>query len=356
MKGLITFSTATLLALVSANSAAELQTLDDSELSQLRGQSGITIDLESRVSVGEIAYKDAGYITIEDLNLSGIGSSALDNMRVTIDVAEGGETLARGFSEYAMYGSMGLLDAADSDVAWAMSEYDQGTGNYGDSFNDGDLVIHLGATTPGLSSAASFEDNLLAANQAIDFKLNVGAIKLADSGYNPGTYAATTSTTMLSNISMEGYLGPADIIIRNNGDAKSSTLPSGVSVGDSVIEVDANFRVTDLDFTWDAADVLILFNLAGVKINDMKIHNTRGADTLGRFGFASVEAKIASASGIQNSVLGDPTVDGVAVYDVDLRMDLDMPSVSFGNSGTSIGNVYFTDFVFTNTSVIVSAH
>ena len=162
---------------------------------------------------------------------------------------------------------------------------------------------------------------------------------------------------MLSNVQMEGYIGPTDIIVRNNGDGQSRTLPSGVNIGDSEIEIDANFRVTDLDFSWDAADVLILFNFAGVQINDLQIHNTRGNDTVGHFGFASAKAKIASASGIKNSDINTSTpVDGIAIYDVELRMDMDIGAISFGDTGTSIGSVYFTDLVVDNTSLVVSAH
>lgn len=356
MKGLRLLSTTSLMLAISSNLSADLKQLNDHTLSKMTGQSGITIDLEAMVSVGEIAYKDGGYLTLENLQLSGVGGAALDNMRITIDVANQGEVLTHGFSNYASFANAGLLSASNADTAWAMSEYDQGSGEYGNIYNDGDLVLHLEAGDTGISNTASLANNLQSANQAIDFKLMLDSLNLADSNYNLGTYSSATKTTLLSNISMEGYLGPADIVIRNNGNAKTNTLPSGVSVGDSVIEIDANFRVTDLDFTWDVADVILLFNLAGVQLNDMKIHNTRGADTLGHFGFASVQAKIASASGIKNTQIGQPTVDGIAIYDVDLRMDLDMPHISFGNSGKSIGEVYFTDFVFSNTSLIVSAH
>lgn len=38
---------------------AELEALDDKTLDEQKGQAGITIDLEFKLSIGEIAYQDA---------------------------------------------------------------------------------------------------------------------------------------------------------------------------------------------------------------------------------------------------------------------------------------------------------
>lgn len=357
MKALLPITAATLLSLNSVIASAELQTLDDVELSQMRGQGGITIELETALQIGQISYKDQGHLNINNLALTDIDGSSLDNIKIDFDLAGQDEILARGFSEYAQYAAAGLLDASDADVAAAISRYSVsnsagGVDGYGERFNSGDMVIHISPTSPGLDysapgDAAKQASNLDALSQSIDFKLTVDSIEIADSTYNYETGTSLNSTTLLSNIAMEGYIGPVDLVFRNNGDAKTHTLANGAVVSGSALEVDAHFKVTDLDFSWDVADIILLFNLAAVGIENMRIHNERGADTLGHFGFASASAKLAAATTAGGQ-------DGLAIYDVEFRADLDMPIVKVG--GTNIGEVYFTDFVISNTDLVVYGH
>ncbi len=357
MKGLIPFSAATLLTFASAHSAAELQSLGDSEMSQLRGQGGITIELETALNIGQISYKDQGYLNINNLELTDIDGSSLDNIKIDFDLAGKDEILARGFSEYAQYAAAGLLDASDADVAAAISQYSVSDGSggvagYGERFNSGDMVIHISPTSPGLDLSASGDSakqasNLAALNNSIDFKLTVDSVDIADSTYSYDTGTSLNSTTLFSNISMEGQIGPVDLIFRNNGNLKNNTWANGTMVSDSSLEIDAHFKVTDLDVSWDVASIIMLFNFAAVGIENMRIHNERGADTLGHFGFASASAKLAASTTASGQ-------DGLAIYDVEFRADLDMPTVKIG--GTSIGEVYFTDFVISNTNMVVYGH
>ena len=60
----------------------------------------------------------------------------------------------------------------------------------------------------------------------------------------------------------------------------------------------------------EKADLLLLFNFASLKLRDMKIHNTRGLDSIGHFGFASASAKF--AEGINNTT----GQSGLAIYDI----------------------------------------
>jgi len=327
-------------------------------MGQLRGQGGLTIELETALSIGEFSYKDEGYININNLKLTDTDGSALDNITLTFDLAGEDEVLARGFSDYAKYASAGLLDSSNADVADVISKYTvlDGSGalqGFGEKFNSGDMVLHIGPTSPNLDLSASGDtlkqaSNLSALNSSIDFKLTIDSIELADSTYTPGSaIPAPNTTTMLSDISMEGMLGPVDLIFRNNGNLKNTTLANGTSISDSSLEIDAHFKITDLDFSWEVADIILLFNLAAVGIEDMRIHNERGADTLGHFGFASATAKLASATTASGQ-------EGLAIYDVEFRADLDMPKVAIG--GTSIGEVYFTDFVISNTSMVIYGH
>ncbi|PID42546.1 MAG: hypothetical protein CSB48_10050 [Proteobacteria bacterium] len=346
MKSLIPSVSAGLLAaIVSASATADLQALADSEMSEVQGQAGLSIELSAQVDIGEVAYQDAGYVAIKDIHLGGIGASMLDNMLITMDIAGPNEVLHRGFSKFAMWADNGLVDAAHQDVAAAIARYSVG-GGYGEAFNDGDMVIHIDSLDPGVIAGNNTAQNIAAYQSAIDFGLSVDSVSLTTTGYDVGNGPA--GTLMFSDINAEGYLGPVDIVIRNS-DATNTISNGAMDVSGAVTEVDAYFRVTDMDLDWDAADVLLVFNFAAMKQLGVRIHNTRGNDYIGEFGFARVSAKF--AAGTSNV---SPGVTGLAVYDVEIRADVDMPHVQFGSS-PSIGGIYFTDFVF-QTDVLVYGH
>lgn len=352
---------------------AELTLLSEASLAQVTGQAGLTIDIETRTTIAEVEYVDAGSIYWKDYSLTGIGGGLVDNIRVTLDSTDGNETLASGFSDMAYLASLGYLDASEADIAWAMAEYDDGNGKFGKQYNDGDLVIHVTSQDFGIdfdlpipTSAADQATNLLAAKNAVDFHLQQG-----DFGIRSSDKSVETSLTR--NFSAEAYLGYLDIILRNNGNGFTDTgmapapgKPKNVRLGDSYIELDLKFRVDDLDVdsTSNAINGPIPRAVTNpyLTLRDMRIHNERGHDTLGSFGFASVEAKIGAAKGVlkgidQLATTGtDTRVDGHAVFDVNVKWDWDLPHISFGDTGQSIGSVYFTDFHITNTSLVISAH
>jgi hypothetical protein len=349
-------------------SVAELQWLDETSLSKVVGKAGLTIDVETRVTIAEVEYVDAGSMYWKDYSLSGIGGGLMDNVRAKVDVSDGTETLAIGFSDAAMLADMGYLDETNTDVAWAMTEYNDGAGGFGKKQNDGDLVIHVTSQDFGIDfsvpiNPADQETNLVAMKNAVDFHVQQGDFGIRSSD-------KLTETSITRNLSIEGYLGYFDIIMRNNGndmhDTSTTPLavgkPRNIDIGDSFIELDLKFRVEDLDVdnTNNLDPILGLVTTNGLTLRDMRIHNERGADTLGSFGYASFQSKIAAASGILASVdnltSANPFVDGQAIYDINIRMDWDLPHISFGDTGKSIGEVYLTDLVFSDTSLVISAH
>lgn len=91
------------LALISAISAAsfaaqaEMKSLDDATMGTLTGQAGVTIELETQVSIGEFRYTDEGTFAVSNITLGGAngalpGSTALlDDMYIDIDVEADGD-------------------------------------------------------------------------------------------------------------------------------------------------------------------------------------------------------------------------------------------------------------------------
>jgi len=175
MKGLKKLALVSTIITTTTGVQAELQVLDDSVLGDVTGQAGLTIDLETKRTIGEFAYKDGGSFLFQGHNLGGSttaeelafsgGHGFLDNLRINIDVAGSGAPSAGsstpnnqmdfGFSDI---GSMakahvaqgntdaGMLLAAG--VSTGFSE-DQNSGLMIDAkknYQDGDLVIHITGT------------------------------------------------------------------------------------------------------------------------------------------------------------------------------------------------------------------
>ena len=208
IKGLTCFS------LVSSPVFAELKALDDAQMGQVLGQAGLTIELETRVSIGEIAYKDEGYLLIQDFTLGGIGGTNLDNLLINIDIAGDSETLNYGFSRMAEYANAGLVDASNPDVADAVSKYNQGGGQYGKVLNDGDMIIHMDSIDDNVVAGNTSDQNIAAYTSATDFEMTIGNIYNTASTYNVGDMVPS-GTSYFSDISIQGYLGPVDMVIRN---------------------------------------------------------------------------------------------------------------------------------------------
>jgi hypothetical protein len=339
----------------------------------------------------------------------------LDNIRLTIDVAgatAADNTLAYGFSEVkGMAAVMALKGNTETGILALAQGYGSQTGaavdiNRADIvtgnplsvddekvYGDGDLKIHFGFTDAwqkgggflayangvgdsalGVDSNDTSLDDLTfgaavaIASNAVDFEFNIGQIALADSTYATaagrlGTEViqktdhltgldqdagTDTTTTLISDLSMKGYLGPMDIHIENNGNGFGAGVGRGAA--DSKIHWDSFFKVTDLD---------LYIDIAGVQLTDIKIHNVRGdvssLDGTSSFGFAHSKRDIFA---VKDAVLHleDPRVlvDGIAI-NTRFKGDIDIGALSFGNTGTSIGQIYITDITST-TNWTISAH
>ncbi|MGO1502622.1 MAG: DUF6160 family protein [Marinobacter sp.] len=310
---------------------AEFQPLDDGTLSRVTGQAGVTMELETKINIDRLTWTDEGSLNVNNMRLSGHNDTVLDNLKLSVDIAGTGEVLEHGFSEIARRADAGLLSTNNADVADALATYSV-AGEFGKQFNSGDMVIHLGATDYG--DPTSLGDYL----QAVDFELEVESITASGS---EGT------ATLFSDVLLQGYVGPTDLVIRN-ASGSSRTLSNGNVVSGAELQLDTHFEITNGSLNWDAADVILLFNFAAVGIEGLQIHNRRGNDTLGHFGMASATAKLSKGTG---SVSGK---EGLSVHDVEFRADIDMPVFKVGQ--VSIGSVQFTDFAITDTSMLVYGH
>ncbi|MDI9245519.1 DUF6160 family protein [Marinobacter sp. CHS3-4] len=89
-----------LLLGVSSGAYAEMESIEDGELSKVTGQSGLTIDYSGQVSMQEFRYENDGEYVAEDIRSGGAGltdagmaagyGDNFDNARLTFDVASDG--------------------------------------------------------------------------------------------------------------------------------------------------------------------------------------------------------------------------------------------------------------------------
>ena len=118
--------------------------------------------------------------------------------------------------------------------------------------------------------------------------------------------------------------------------------------------------MTDLDYYID---------IAGVQINDVKLHNRRGdlgglnrnSDDSGytsSFGMLHFKKEIYAVKdtvmNVHNGSTANPYVDGIA-SDLQYKGDIDVGAISFGDTGVSIGQIYMTDIDMTR-NLVISAH
>jgi hypothetical protein len=205
------------LALVSAIAAApfaqaEMVAIDDALMGEMTGQAGITIELSTEVTIGDVIYTDtdgldngAGSLAISGIRLGGAtAGTALENIKIDIDVDD----------------------------------------------TDG-LVIHLGATnlsdvltrnTGVTGDVNAFGDTLTEDGKAVDFGLDVNSVSL-NNGAN-----------LVSNVSIQGFLGPIDVKIANDG---TIDVAAYFEVTNGSLDVDVlGLGITNLTVGQDSSPIL----------------------------------------------------------------------------------------------------
>ncbi len=206
------------LALVTAIAAApfaqaELTSIDDSVLSEMTGQAGVTIELDTALTIGSLTYTDGDGDLVRGAGTE--GNVVLSN------IAFGGSTVA---------GSTNLgADARFDDIKIDI-----------DVDGDDGIKIHL-IGTDTLSA-------LIGTNSA-DFGLTVGAVSSNALGGN-----------LASNIAIAGNLGPVDIVIDGDGaDAANDliNIKAYFEVTSGSLDVDViGLGITDLKIGQDSSPIL----------------------------------------------------------------------------------------------------
>lgn len=101
---------------LSLSAQAELQAMGDGAMSDVTGQSGITIEFQTQVTVDKLTYTDEGSLAISDIFIGGAGrddmfpelgfaipneaTNYLDNLKIDIDVMADGDLVVQALPLY----------------------------------------------------------------------------------------------------------------------------------------------------------------------------------------------------------------------------------------------------------------
>ncbi len=190
MKGLKKIALVAAIAAAPLASHAGMKALDDTTMGNVTGQAGVTIELETRVSIGEFTYTDEGTFAVTDIEIGGANASGLLG---GLDDGNGGTTPVIPVPGMATQSD--LLDDLKIDI---------------DVAADGDAVIHVGSIT----------------GAPIDWGMQAGAMSLRAAD-------GSESTTLVSNLKGFGLLGALDIRVDTATDE---------------LQLDVAFTVERMDF------------------------------------------------------------------------------------------------------------
>ncbi len=290
------------LALVAAISAApfaqaELVSISEEAMGDMTGQAGISIELDTAVTIASLAYGDtdgstAGTSTQGDIVVSGI--------------AFGGGTVG---------GASGVADDARFDNIKIDIDVDDQAG----------VVIHL--------AAVDIAGALTGTNTA-DFGLSIASVTSS---------AAAGAVTIASGINLAGTLGPVDVNINN------TTGPGG-----DFISVKAFFEVTTGSLDVDVIGLGVTNLVIDQDSNPFASDATYGTAGLGLEAVGTGDdnwAMVALSVGTASTTLTDPlgattTIDNalsvtIAALDLDISADLTMGDIS--GTALSLGSIAIQD-------------
>lgn len=305
MKGLKKIALVTAIAAAPFAANAELKALNDSAMGNVTGQAGVTIELETKVSIGQFKYTDEGSFAVNDIVLGGsgvaggTGTELLDQLKIDIDVAD-----------------------------------------------DGDAVIHVGSLQTDPATGAPVP---------IDWGMTAGSMELLAGS------TGTDSTTLISGLSMYGDLAALDMRVDTATDHLNVAVAFdiddmdfdvdflGVGIRDMVVTgAGTNF---DYDGNGTTADEELAASGGSAAEGYDWTADPRQKLAFGKLTkYANVNLDVYKGAG-----LGASTATDVLRVDVNnVYMDMSIGAIEIG--GTSIGSVALDNLAVTDTKLAIYGH
>ena len=314
MKGLKKIALVAAIASAPLASHAGMKALDDTTMGNVTGQAGVTIELETRVSIGEFIYTDEGSFAVSGIELGGVTVSSSASAAAYASATGAGD----------------LLDNLKIDI---------------DIADDGDAIIHVGSLQTNPDTGMPMP---------IDWGMTADSMELRGN--------AGEQTTLISNMDAWGLLGALDIRVDTadvNGVAGSGTLNLDVAFTVEQMDFDVEFMgvrirglsirgVNDFGQTMDETELgAILGDGVDTELDGRLIGLASGA--LGK-SFAVARLDVYKGDGF-----GASTATDVLRVDVtDVLMDINVAETIIG--GASIGTISIDNLHISDTRLAVYGH
>ena len=309
MKG---FKKLALVAAIAApmTSVHALEALDDSVLSDMTGQAGVTIELDTKVTIDSFTYTD----TDTD------GSVVLGNIKF------GGANVAVADASAWDAAATDRLDEVKIDI---------------DVSSEGNLIVHLGSVDLL---------GVLDGSNPLDFGLSIGSF---------GVSGTNGTSTIASNINLAGVLGPQDIVIANNNanglivaqgyfeikDGGLNVDVAGVGVSNLTIGQDSNPFASA---TYEDKDGVAVAK--AVDYTNTSIGDASGVGA-GDDNWAFYAVTVDTASSVDGTVT-DALRLTVDSFNVDIAMDVGIGNGSVNN----IGHIALENLNVSGTEMVIYGH
>ena len=316
MKGLKKIALVAAIAAAPLASHAGMKALDDTTMGNVTGQAGVTIELETRVSIGEFIYTDEGSFAVSGIELGGATVSSSDSAAAYATATGAGD----------------LLDNLKIDI---------------DIADDGDAIIHVGSLQTNPDTGMPMP---------IDWGMTADSMELRGN--------AGEQTTLISNMDAWGLLGALDIRVDTadvNGVAGSGTLNLDVAFTVEQMDFDVEFMgvgirglsirgVNDFGQTMDEGELAAILgddNSQDAELDGRLVGLASGA--LGK-SFAVARLDVYKGDGF-----GASTATDVLRVDVtDVLMDINIAETIIG--GASIGTISIDNLHVSDTRLAVYGH
>jgi hypothetical protein len=311
MKGLNKLALATAIAAAPLAANADLKALDDSAMGNVTGQAGVTIELETRVSIGEFTYTDEGTFAVSGIELGGSTASGLAS-------AANAPTAGN------------LLDRLAIEI---------------DVESDGDAVIHV----------ASLDENN-GQPVPIDWGVSVDSMSLRGTGGE--------NTTLVSDMKAWGLLGALDIRVDTDdvaGYTNTGTLQLDVAFDVRQMDFEVDFLavgITGMEIRGAAAD--------GDTIDFTVLNKADATDAAGvaqdarmrglaAAGFAIARLDVYKGDSLYAATgQANPKTEVLRVDIDDVLMDVNIAETRIG--GTNIGTIGIDNLHISDTKLAVYGH
>lgn len=302
------FKKIALLAAISAApfAQAELAAIDDAALSEMTGQAGISIELDTAVSIGTMTYTDTDGLAVAKGGSGVAGSVIMSNIQF------GGATVAGGTGD-ARFDEI-LIDI-DVDAV-------------------GGVVVHLGGTnTPGVIDGTA----------PVDFGLHVDSIAVSGMTNN-----------LVDNVNIAGRLGPVDVTINNTSGNDLVGIKAYFEVQSGSMDISvAGLGISNLTVGQDsnpistgayAAAVTALVG-AGASADDSGVSNMAYAElTVGTTAVGFFNTDTSAADAVANALA--ISIDSL---NIDVAMDMSL-------GGRGIGSIALDDLDLSGTKLNIFGH